>query len=413
MEDATELRLTYGDMHTGDVAAEVLRRILQVDDSLLAALADEGSLGDLRDGMRQALGRPVRLIDLTVRYDVLDSATEAGDDERALIGLSARTGEPVEATREDGSPVWVLAARTLGDSESGDGRASGARALGAVIVNGALAEEDAGILRRSAHVLGVYLTATQRARGDQSARRRELVEKLIAPPPGGLAEATLRRLAEQGIAEGRPFRVLVGDGSASSLKEIDHRLELDFGAGLLRTVVDDQLIAVMPERGFEQFRDMLEAPGARRWGNLLVGHSPRLHIVSIVPDELALVQRVVAAARESSVPGQTKLVSLETYGALGAFLSRVTLEPTRLAVREMLAPLLDYDAENGTDLVATAFAYLDAGRSVARVAHRMHVHENTVRQRVERIGRLLGRDWADGQAGLDHHIMLAAHRLLA
>ena len=381
--------------------ADLARRLVLADDALLDALAPDGTIALLRDGMQRALGRDIRLVDLTVRYDVLDAATEAGDDERPLIALSARVSEPVASTREDGRTLSVMAA------------SRGEHVVGAVLADGELDGADETVMRRCARTLATYLTAQGRARGDLTLRRQELVEQLVAPPAGGLSESTVRRLAEHGVREGRPFRIVVGDGSASSLKEIDHRLELDYGASLLRTLVDEQLVAVMPERSFAQFRDMLEAPGARRWGNLLVGHSPTLTLLDIVPEELELVQRVVTAARSSSLPGQTKLVSLETYGAIGAFLSRVTIEPTRVAIRETLGPLLDYDAANDTELVATAFAYLDLGRSVARVAHRLHIHENTVRQRVDRIGRLLGRDWAEGQAGLDHHIMLAAHRLLA
>lgn len=381
--------------------AELARRLLLADEALLDALGPDGTIAQLREGMRRALGRAVRLVDLTVRYDVMDAETEPGDDERPLIALSARVSEPVASTREDGRTLSVMAA------------SRGEHVVGAVLVDGELDGADETVMRRCARTLATYLTSQGRARGDLTLRRQELVEQLIAPPAGGLAEATVRRLGEHGVREGRPFRIVVGDGSASSLKEIDHRLELDYGSSLLRTLVNDQLVAVMPERSFEQFRDMLEAPGARRWGNLLVGHSPTLTLLDIVPEELALVQRVVTAARSSSLPGQTKLVSLETYGAIGAFLSRVTIEPTRVAIRETLGPLLDYDAANDTELVETAFAYLDLGRSVARVAHRLHIHENTVRQRVDRIARLLGRDWAEGQAGLDHHIMLAAHRLLA
>ena len=401
-----ELERTRAERDAALHRAELERRLVLADEALLDTLASGGDLASLREGMRQALRRPVRIVDMTVRYDVRDEASEIGDDERPLIALSDRTGSPAASRREgaadaaDGDEYHVMAAKR--DDE----------VVGAVIVDGSIDESTALVLRRCARMLATFVSAQGRARGDLALRRKELLEQVLAPPVGGLSETTLRRLDEHGIAPGKPFRILVGDGSPAVLREIDHRLELDFGGRLLRAVTGEQLVALVNERNFQQLRGLFDAPGARAWGGLLMGHSPVLARLSIVPLELELVQRVVGAARATAGPRQSTLVSLETYGALGAFLNSISLEPTKLAIRETLGPLFDYDERHGTELVATAGAYLDLGRSAGRVAHRLHVHENTVRQRIDRIGRLLGPDWADGQAGLDHHIMLAAHRLL-
>ncbi|MGO1543392.1 MAG: helix-turn-helix domain-containing protein [Gulosibacter sp.] len=66
----------------------------------------------------------------------------------------------------------------------------------------------------------------------------------------------------------------------------------------------------------------------------------------------------------------------------------------------------------GTPVAETAYEYFDLGCSVAKVSTRMLIHENTVRQRLERVAELLGDGWVPGQSGLDHHILLAAHRLI-
>ncbi|MGI5241757.1 PucR family transcriptional regulator [Dactylosporangium sp. CA-139066] len=59
--------------------------------------------------------------------------------------------------------------------------------------------------------------------------------------------------------------------------------------------------------------------------------------------------------------------------------------------REVLAPLLDFDATSGAALVETLRAYLEDDGSVAKVAARLYVHRNTVRYRIEQIERLTGR----------------------
>lgn len=375
------------------------RRIVQVDEALIEALAAGGGLAALREGMSRELGRDVRLADLTVRFALDDSLTEMIDSERALVTLSARQGKPVTGQRDDGSRFTVMTAGV----KSGTPIAS-------VLVEGEVEPQEAELLRRSARMLDTFLRAHHRELGDLSRRRHDLILELLSPPPGGPTPTALLRLDEFGVREGEPFRIVVADGSATSLDDLEHRFELDFGSTLLRARIDDQLVAIAPERAFTAIESELGAPGARRRGALLVGHSPALHMLNIAPEEYDLVLRVVEAARRS---GHDRiLVSLESYGALGAFLTRVTIEPTKLAIEQILGPLLDYDREHGTALINTAAAYLDAAHSVADTAKQLHVHENTVRQRLDRITKLLGPGWAGGRRGLDIHVMLAAHRLV-
>ena len=62
-------------------------------------------------------------------------------------------------------------------------------------------------------------------------------------------------------------------------------------------------------------------------------------------------------------------------------------------VARVLGPVLDYDRTRGTDLLGTLEAYFAAGGSPRHAATQLHVHANTVAQRLERIGSLLGTDW--------------------
>ena len=76
-------------------------------------------------------------------------------------------------------------------------------------------------------------------------------------------------------------------------------------------------------------------------------------------------------------------------------------------VRSVLGPLLDYDTQRGADLVRTAEAYFQAGSSPRHAATALHVHVNTVAQRLHRIGELLGADWQEPGRALQ--IQLALH----
>jgi len=58
--------------------------------------------------------------------------------------------------------------------------------------------------------------------------------------------------------------------------------------------------------------------------------------------------------------------------------------------RRELGPLLDYDAERGTDLALTLQRYLENGCKAQRTAANMYVHFHTVNYRLRRITELTG-----------------------
>jgi sugar diacid utilization regulator/GAF domain-containing protein len=80
-------------------------------------------------------------------------------------------------------------------------------------------------------------------------------------------------------------------------------------------------------------------------------------------------------------------------------------------LRATLGSVLDYDAERGTSLVSTLKDYFDTGCSLSKTAERLHIHVNTVTQRLNRVGHLLGDDWQSPDRALEIHMALRLHRL--
>jgi DNA-binding PucR family transcriptional regulator len=76
-----------------------------------------------------------------------------------------------------------------------------------------------------------------------------------------------------------------------------------------------------------------------------------------------------------------------------------------------LGPLLAYDQRRGTVLVHTLEAYFAAGGGLARAAEALHVHVNTVTQRLERVGQLLGANWQKPEQALEVQLALRLHLL--
>ncbi|MGG7612392.1 PucR family transcriptional regulator, partial [Streptomyces sp. ZG43] len=99
----------------------------------------------------------------------------------------------------------------------------------------------------------------------------------------------------------------------------------------------------------------------------------------------------------------------EDFGFLGLLLAG----PRDITgfVERTIGPVLAYDRRRGTELVRTLDAYYAAGSSPARTKDTLHVHVNTVAQRLDRVARLLGDDWQSPARTLEIQLALRLHRL--
>lgn len=75
-------------------------------------------------------------------------------------------------------------------------------------------------------------------------------------------------------------------------------------------------------------------------------------------------------------------------------------------VDEALGPLEHYDAQHGTELVATLRGYIVADYNAAEAARRLYVHPNTLAYRLRRIRTLLGGDPCKGDLRLQVELAL-------
>ncbi|WP_329388168.1 helix-turn-helix domain-containing protein [Streptomyces sp. NBC_01716] len=86
--------------------------------------------------------------------------------------------------------------------------------------------------------------------------------------------------------------------------------------------------------------------------------------------------------------------------AADAYLPYTTLfahDPTSVGqfIGHTIGPVLRWDAERGTDLLATLHRFVDCNASPSRAARMMGVHTNTVLQRLDRVAQLLGGEWRE------------------
>ncbi len=77
-----------------------------------------------------------------------------------------------------------------------------------------------------------------------------------------------------------------------------------------------------------------------------------------------------------------------------------------------LSTLVHYDDQHHTDLLPTLSAYFENNGNMARTAHVLNIHRNTLVYRLGRITEILQLDMDDSNVRLNLHLALKVHRML-
>jgi hypothetical protein len=382
-----ELRL-----HTTSV-----ERAAGAHDRFIDVVLRGGGVEDVAVAVTEALGGTITVLDEEGRPTPrpADGAECCGlpPDPAGALTLARSTGRTVR----DGS--WWTAAVTV-DNEL----------LGGLVLqrDAVLSDADQRILERAALVTALLLLIRRTAGEAENRVRGELLEELLGSrvrDPEGVRERA-RRL---GADLDQPLAVVVArvDERAVS-RALAGATHLAATRGGLAALHDGSVVLCLP--------DLAPADAAstvrRELG--IAGVDP----VTVGGAGPVRGPAAVAAAYAEALRCAATLVALgrtgdsASAGELGFFGLLVGEgRDVRSFVATTLAPVLEYDGRRGTDLVATLQAYFEAGASPARAAEALQVHVNTVTQRLERVSRLIGKDWSTPERALEIQLALRLHRL--
>ncbi|MEU8925145.1 GAF domain-containing protein [Kitasatospora sp. NPDC048545] len=332
-----------------------------------------------------------------------------------LAGRSAPAAElagAVAASRTEGRSVlhgelWVCAVL------------AGHDALGTLVLRGRpdLDDADRRLFERAGVVTALLLLLRRSVAETENRIRGELLTDLLTAPerdPAGLT-ARGRRL---GVDLARPHLVLVAEpaepagadrgrlaGAARRYLFGSRGVSAEHGEAVVLLVPVEAGTAGDPEETARQAAEQL----ARLAGFPVTVGAAR---PSAGPAALAAAHaeslRCVRALRVLGRAGEGS--SARTLGFLGVLLGDG--HDVDGFVGATLGPLLAYDARRGTELVRTLRAYFDCGGSLTRAKDELHVHVNTVVQRLDRVEALLGQDWNHPERSLELRLALRL-RLLA
>ncbi|MER5722260.1 MULTISPECIES: helix-turn-helix domain-containing protein [Streptomyces] len=373
-----------------------------------------------------------RLTDLVLRGgDVKDVALSVAGLLDSPLTIHDPGGRPLAAVRPDGTGFaadsmdagWL--AGTAEESRHGaravhrDGRwicavLAGHELLASLVLHrpDRLDDSDRRLYERAAVVTGLLLLLRRTVAETENRIRGELISDLLGDPerdPAGLAERG-RRL---GIDLDRPHVLLVAEAAARE----------KLGGAAMRYLFGGDIHGVSAEHAGTVVL-LIDCDGggttpgdAARAAATQLGHLVQAP-VTVAGTGPARGARELAAAyaeaarclRAMRVLGREgEGACVDELGFLGVVLGNA--KDVDGFVTAVLGPLLRYDERRGTQLVRTLRAYFGAGGSLIRAKDELHVHVNTVVQRLDRIQVLLGRDWNEPDRALELQLALRLHLL--
>ncbi len=336
-------------------------------DRLLRAAAEGAGLAATVSVLADELGRAVRVHD------------RAG---RVLAESDARAGAPAPDDRPAGAS-WRLPLL------AGGGREGVLEVAG----EGEPAADEHAAIDQAVAVLTLELVHARALRETQ----RRLAAELFDLVDAGEIAAVEARL--------RGFGIAPDDGLVGVVCEPAERLpDLEDTVGAIAAAKPGRLVALA--RGDPG--DLGARLEAALPGGVTIGVGGVAHGAAALRTTLAEAAHACSVAR---LRRDTRRSA--THAEVGSHrLLLALLEPSVTASlsRAVLGPLLDYDARRNTELVATLRAFLAANGHWQATARTLHIHVNTLRQRLARVEELTGRSLDSMEDRVDLFLALADDR---
>ncbi len=360
-----------------------IQEAAEAHDRFTHVVLSGGGVDDIAAALGELLGCWVVVLDADGQRIAAHGAAPEIDLARSgAVRRSAETGRLAEA---DGTGAVVVRAA---------GQELGALVLGAVDVD----DGRARTVERAAMVTALVLLFRLRAAEADQRVRTDLLADLLARPAGEPDAALVERGRLLGLRLQRPHVLVVV--RAPSRAVVLAATDAGGGRGLVGTRGDDELVAVVP--GTDPSA-VAAAVGAADPGATVAAAGP------VVPG--AGLQDAVAQARRTATALDAlgrRSGSARELGFAGLIGGPADVDGY---VRAVLGPVLDHDTTRGTDLLGTMEAWFAAGGSPRHAATALHVHVNTVAQRLERVSALLGEGWTRPERALEVQLALHLRRL--
>ncbi|OKJ70283.1 diguanylate phosphodiesterase [Streptomyces sp. TSRI0107] len=366
-----------------------------------------------------------RLAELVLRgggvHDVAAAVSEVLDGTVEFTEAADAPARALDESRAEGHAVrhqddWIAAV------------AAGGELLGALVLRGhpGLDPVDQRTLERAAMVTSLLLLARRSAAEAEQRVRGELLDDLLDArdrDPRLLRERAARLHADLDATHVLLAARLDGPAADADQEAAARRRLWSAASHLAATrqglaaARDGGTVLLLPltagDSATELARRTARHLGTAVHESVTVGASPPVRDLAAHPDTVAgayaEARRCLDALRLLGRTGDG--AAADDFGFLGLLLAGD--RDVAGFVDRTIGQVVAYDERRGTELLRTLDAYFACGMSPARTKDELHVHVNTVAQRLERVGRLLGDDWHTPSRALEIQLALRLHRLAA
>ncbi|MFI2614614.1 helix-turn-helix domain-containing protein [Streptomyces sp. NPDC018584] len=371
--------------------SQAMRRAEQAHDQLTDLVLGGGGAGDVADGIAALLDGGVLIHDAD-GVELARTAAEPLPPPARAVAASRASGHAVP---QDGT--WVCAVL------------AGPELLGSIALTGRaeLADADRRLFERASVVTALLLLLRRSVAETEDRVRGELLNDLLSTTgdPVSLASRA-RRLGVRLDGAHGVFAAHSGSAPRQRLLAAAHRIARAHSG--LAGLHHDGVVLVTPTGApGEDARILAAELGQAVGAPVTVGAAGPAEDPAGLPGAHAEALRCLSALRALGHVGHG--AALGDLGFVGLLIGGQA--DLGGYVRATIGPVLDYDAERGTELVRTLEAYFGEDRSLTRAKAVLHVHVNTVVQRLERVGRLLGGDWSGPARSLEVQLALRLHGL--
>jgi hypothetical protein len=369
-------------------------RSLALHDRLMTVLGRGGTLQDVAETVVEVTGGSVRIVaadGIVLATAGASARPEDGAATDAELADAFATGRSIV----DGDDAARFIVPMLVQSEP----------LGALIAHVETADGARPLLERSALAATLVLSSARAdARAEQKLRGELLRDVLLSTSAPELGA----RAGLLGVDLRRPHVLAVAEPHESARRWARTRLAMlaaEHG-GLAGTIENALVVAIPgddPRLVAAQVSHALAGPA---------GEPPTVSASSVATGVPALrdaFAQALRAQRLMEALGRTGSTSTaDDFGVLGVLLDGTSGESLRTFVEQTIGPLLERP-----DLLRTLEAYVEHQGRAPRAAAALHVHTNTMYQRVRRLDAVLGEQWRRPDELLQLHLALRLHRMAA
>ncbi|MEO3800936.1 helix-turn-helix domain-containing protein [Nonomuraea sp. B1E8] len=221
-------------------------------------------------------------------------------------------------------------------------------------------------------------------------RAQTLLDVLGQIPPGEVS-AHMRLLGADPGLPTAAMAVTQTGGPELDLPELLHEGLVRKGRHLIVGGTPREAIVLVNGRASRKsLADELRGLVAGRPGvSIAAGISEMAASVSQLGEALETARRGMESAKGG--PGPVSIMSVADIDSFDLLLASLPAGVRRSFRDRLLAPVEDYDARHGSELLRTLDLFLETCGSWQRTADELYVHVNTLRYRMQRIEELTGR----------------------